>query len=50
MRGKGNVRWTVAAVLVVVYAMFPVVWILSLSFKQSDDISNNAFLPSRANS
>ncbi|HKH05748.1 MAG TPA: carbohydrate ABC transporter permease [Acidimicrobiales bacterium] len=32
--------------IIVVYALFPVLWILSLSFKTGDDINNGKFLPS----
>jgi multiple sugar transport system permease protein len=44
-RRRANAGWLVAAVLVVGYTLLPVVWIVSLSFKQSDDIANNKFLP-----
>jgi multiple sugar transport system permease protein len=41
-RGAGTV---VGAVLIVAYALLPVAWILSLSFKAGDDINNKQFLP-----
>jgi multiple sugar transport system permease protein len=34
-------------VLVIAWALFPVIWIMSLSFKTGDDISNQKFLPSK---
>jgi len=37
--------WIVGAVLIIAYAMVPVFWIVSLSFKEGDDITNNSFLP-----
>jgi multiple sugar transport system permease protein len=36
-----------ASALVVIYTLVPVVWIVSLSFKQGDDINNNRFWPTR---
>jgi multiple sugar transport system permease protein len=41
-----KVGWVVGAVLIVVYTLLPVAWLVSLSFKQGDDINNNRFLPS----
>jgi multiple sugar transport system permease protein len=41
-----SVGWAVAAVLIVLYTLVPVAWIVSLSFKQGDDINNKKFLPS----
>ncbi|MEU4422884.1 carbohydrate ABC transporter permease [Actinoplanes sp. NPDC024001] len=37
--------WIVGAVLIILYALIPVFWIVSLSFKEGDDITNNSFLP-----
>jgi multiple sugar transport system permease protein len=42
---RANLGWGVAAVAVVGYTLLPVVWIVSLSFKQSDNIANNKFWP-----
>jgi multiple sugar transport system permease protein len=36
----------VGPILVIAWALFPVLWIMSLSFKAGDDISNQKFLPS----
>ena len=41
-----NVKWGIAAALVVLYTLLPIVWIVSLSLKQGDDITNNRFFPS----
>src|ERR671917_41425 len=38
--------WLVGGLLIVVYALFPVAWIVSLSFKAPSDIANGQFLPS----
>jgi multiple sugar transport system permease protein len=35
----------VGPIVVIVWALLPVAWILSLSFKQGDDINNKRFLP-----
>ncbi|MDI6099574.1 carbohydrate ABC transporter permease [Actinoplanes sp. NEAU-A12] len=37
--------WIAGAILIIAYAVIPVLWIVSLSFKEGDDITNNAFLP-----
>ena len=37
----------VAAIAIVAYALVPVVWIVSLSFKQGDDINNQRFWPTQ---
>ena len=38
--------WLVGAVAIVIYTMFPIAWILSLSFKTPSDLTNQSFLPS----
>ncbi|MGQ0480846.1 MAG: carbohydrate ABC transporter permease [Pseudonocardia sp.] len=37
--------WLVAGLVIVIYTLFPVAWIVSLSFKSSADIANGQFLP-----
>ncbi len=37
--------WLVGGALIVIYALFPVAWIVSLSFKAPSDIANGQFLP-----
>jgi multiple sugar transport system permease protein len=44
-RRRKDLGWAAAAVVVVGYTLLPVVWIVSLSFKQSDDIASNRFWP-----
>jgi multiple sugar transport system permease protein len=43
-RGRG-LGWILGAVVIVVYALLPVAWIVSLSLKRGDDIDNHAFWP-----
>ncbi|NUT98541.1 MAG: carbohydrate ABC transporter permease [Saccharothrix sp.] len=38
-------RWTVLNILVVAYALFPVLWIVSLSFKTKDTLADGNFVP-----
>jgi multiple sugar transport system permease protein len=45
-RWARRLGWVVVGLVVVVYALLPVAWIASLSFKQGDDINNQHFLPS----
>jgi multiple sugar transport system permease protein len=37
--------WIVGGIAIVVYALFPIGWIVSLSFKAPSDIANGQFLP-----
>jgi multiple sugar transport system permease protein len=37
--------WIVAGIGIILYALFPIAWIVSLSFKDPSDISNTSFLP-----
>ncbi|HEX6422559.1 MAG TPA: carbohydrate ABC transporter permease [Acidimicrobiales bacterium] len=43
---RKQIAWAVGGALIVLYTMLPVAWIVSLSFKQGDDINNRRFLPS----
>ncbi|WAL64865.1 carbohydrate ABC transporter permease [Amycolatopsis cynarae] len=38
-------RWTLVNIVVVIYALFPVLWILSLSFKTKDTLDDGNFIP-----
>jgi multiple sugar transport system permease protein len=38
-------RWTLLNILVVVYALVPVLWIVSLSFKTKDTLTDGSFIP-----
>ncbi|MGH3487210.1 MAG: carbohydrate ABC transporter permease [Actinopolymorphaceae bacterium] len=46
MNGKPTVGWVVAALGVIVYTLFPVAWIVSLSMKKGEDVQNQQFFPS----
>jgi multiple sugar transport system permease protein len=38
--------WTVVNILVVLYALFPVLWILSLSLKPTSSVKDGKLIPS----
>lgn len=42
---KERLLWYVAAVVIMLYALFPVAWIVSLSLKAPSDLTNQRFLP-----
>jgi multiple sugar transport system permease protein len=42
---RGQALWIVGAILIIIYALIPVLWILSLSFKPEATINNEKFLP-----
>jgi multiple sugar transport system permease protein len=42
---RARVWWGVAGLVVVLYALIPVLWILSLSFKTTDTITDGNFIP-----
>jgi multiple sugar transport system permease protein len=44
-RTRSKIGWALAGVVIVAYTLLPVAWIVSLSFKQGDDINNKKFLP-----
>jgi multiple sugar transport system permease protein len=48
MSRKEKNWWIVAGVLIVLYALAPIVWIVSLSFKAPSDLANGQFLPTDA--
>ena len=39
--------WILGGILIVVYALFPIAWIVSLSLKAPSDLSNQQFLPTQ---
>lgn len=45
LSGRARIGWIIGGLAVIVYALFPVAWILSLSFKAPSDLSNQQFLP-----
>jgi multiple sugar transport system permease protein len=49
MPGRDRVRsglWTLGGAVIIVYALIPVLWILSLSLKKPGDLTDNRFVPS----
>jgi multiple sugar transport system permease protein len=48
MSTKEKTAWWIGGALIVVYALFPIAWIVSLSFKSSGDLANQSFLPTDA--
>jgi trehalose/maltose transport system permease protein len=48
MSRKEKNWWVVAGVLIVLYALAPIAWIVSLSFKAPSDLANGQFLPTDA--
>ena len=40
-----KVRWTIVDIVVVVYALVPVLWIVSLSFKSKATLGDGSFIP-----
>ncbi|NHC44831.1 carbohydrate ABC transporter permease [Motilibacter aurantiacus] len=45
MSRRERVLWILGAIVIVIYALFPVAWILSLSFKSQGDLTDRNFLP-----
>ena len=45
MSTREKTLWWLGGLLIVVYAMFPVAWIVSLSLKAPSDLANGQFLP-----
>ena len=48
MSTRKKVWWWIGGVVIVIYALFPIAWIISISLKQPSDIANGQFLPSSA--
>lgn len=42
---RQKVTWILGSIVVVVYALFPIAWIVSLSLKRPAELSNASFLP-----
>jgi multiple sugar transport system permease protein len=42
---RQNVLWSIAIVLVLIFALIPVLWIISLSFKTPATITDQSFIP-----
>jgi multiple sugar transport system permease protein len=45
MSTREKVLWWIGGILIIVYCLFPIAWIISLSFKAASDLSNGQFLP-----
>ena len=45
MSTREKTWWWIAGVLILLYCLFPIAWIVSLSFKGAADIANKRFLP-----
>ena len=45
MSRKEKNLWIVAGIVIVIYALFPIAWIVSLSLKAPSDLANGQFLP-----
>ena len=45
MSTKKKVWWIVGGVVIVLYALFPIAWIVSISLKAPSDIANGQFMP-----
>jgi len=43
--GREKALWSVAILMVLLYALIPVIWIISLSLKEPADIADGKFLP-----
>ncbi|MEA2374397.1 MAG: trehalose/maltose transport system permease protein, partial [Thermoleophilaceae bacterium] len=44
---RQKVAWTIAILVVVLYALIPVAWIVSLSLKPKASIADGSFFPSK---
>jgi multiple sugar transport system permease protein len=47
MSTKEKTWWYVGGALILLYCLFPIAWIISLSFKAPADIANGSFLPTQ---
>jgi multiple sugar transport system permease protein len=45
MSRRERTWWWIAGILILIYCLFPIAWIISLSFKDPSDISNQSLLP-----
>jgi multiple sugar transport system permease protein len=45
MSTREKTWWWIAAIVILLYCLFPIAWIVSLSFKAPSDIANASFLP-----
>lgn len=45
MKKQSTLLWVIISILIAIYALFPVVWMISLSLKSPADIGNQQFWP-----
>jgi len=43
---RQKIVWIIGSLIVVIYALFPIAWVVSLSLKPPTDLANASFLPS----
>ena len=48
MSTREKTWWWIAGLVILLYCLFPIAWIISLSFKGAADIANHQFLPTDA--
>jgi multiple sugar transport system permease protein len=48
MSTRKKVMWWIGGAVIVLYALFPIAWIVSISLKAPSDIANGQFLPTKA--
>jgi multiple sugar transport system permease protein len=48
MSTRERTAWYIGGLVIVLYCLFPVAWIISLSFKAPADLTNQSFLPTNA--
>jgi multiple sugar transport system permease protein len=46
MSTRNKVLWGIGGAIIIVYCLFPIAWIVSVSLKAPSDLSNGSFLPS----
>ena len=46
MSTRKKVFWGIAAAVILLYCLFPIAWIVSVSLKAPSDLANKSFLPS----
>src|SRR3954449_10444703 len=47
MSTRKKLLWWVGGAIIVVYCLFPIAWIVSVSLKAPSDLTNQSFLPSK---
>ena len=47
MSTRKKVMWWIGGAVIVLYALFPIAWIISISLKAPSDIANGQFTPTK---